>query len=99
MTLTIDLEGQGHTLLPMVDYLGKHVKFIFLKPIVCENHDLSAFAPSPRPLTLKVKVTFCSLWLIMWVHMSKTKAGTFLSWYIEPQIPKTKTSTKFYKIT
>ena len=27
----------------------------------------------------------------------KTKAGMFLSWYIEPQIPKIKTSTKFYK--
>ena len=88
--------------IPVVDYVGAHVKLSLLQPVGCKIlfkrictvtlifgyqdqghilihrlimlvctsksapcdlqdsiHDLSAFAPYPSPLTLKVKVTFC----------------------------------------
>ena len=54
MTLTFDLERQGHILFLIVDYLDVHVKFSTstFQDIVI------AFAAWSCPLALEVKVTF-----------------------------------------
>ena len=72
MTLPTDIEGHGHILFPMADYVGVLVKHNSIRHIVCEILEFTAFVLRPGPLTLEVMVTFCSPWVIMRVYMLNT---------------------------
>ena len=67
MTVTFEYERQGRSLFPMFDNVG--VPKSTPEESVCKISSFNATALLHLSFTMKIKVTFCSQKMTIWVHI------------------------------